>query len=352
MIDVELIRSAHADIPSEFRDSPQFVSERLSELLGTPVIVKVESVNPIGSFKGRGTWLAVQRLVAAGEVSGERGIIVASAGNFGQGVAYAGRARGVPVTVHASAAANPTKLDAMRRLGAEVRLADGDFDSAREAAAADAVTRGWTLLVDGQDPLTAVGAGTIALELTGGVKAGALPALAVAAIPVGNGALIAGMGAWLRSAAPHTRIIGVQAEQAPAMTRSWRSGRPITTPHATTIADGIATRVPVLEALEMMDGAVDEMVLVGESQIADAQRELAAALPTAIEPSAAAPWAALRAMKASDGAAVIVITGGNVAAVSLPSSIAPLTCRQPVQLTRPLGMVRGACRPGGRAVAC
>lgn len=311
-VTAEAIRSAHARIPSAFRDSPQFVSEPLSEALGAPVVVKLETANPIGSFKGRGTWLAVSELVAAGSVGERRGVVVASAGNFGQGIAYAGRALRVPVIVFAATSANPAKLSAMRRLGADVRTVGEDFDAARVAAAEHAEAGGWHLVVDGQDPWISIGAGTMALELTDAIARGDLPEFGRLYVPVGNGALIAGIGMWLRSAAPAMRVIGVQAAMAPAMTLSWRERRPIETPRADTIADGIAARVPVPEALELMFDAVDEMQLVEEDQIVAATGEMSVALPSTIEPAAGAAWAAIRADKASRGAIGVLVTGGNI----------------------------------------
>ena len=311
-VTAEAIRSAHARIPSAFRDSPQFVSEPLSEAVGAPVVVKLETANPIGSFKGRGTWLAVSELLAAGSVGERRGVVVASAGNFGQGIAYAGRAMHVPLIVFAATTANPAKVAAMRRLGADVRTVGEDFDAARVAAAEHAEASGWQLVVDGQDPWISIGAGTMALELTDAIARGELPELNRFYVPVGNGALIAGMGTWLRSAAPAMRVIGVQAAMAPAMTLSWRERRPIETPRADTIADGIAARVPVPEALELMFDAVDEMQLVEEDQIVAATGEMSVALPSSIEPAAGAAWAAIRTDEARQGAIGVLVTGGNI----------------------------------------
>jgi threonine dehydratase len=315
MVDVtaDAMRSAHRRIPSAFRDSPQFISEPLSEEVGVPVVVKLETANPIGSFKGRGTWLAMAELLAAGRVGERQGVVVASAGNFGQGVAYAGRAMGIPVIVTAATAASPIKLAAMRRLGADVRTAGEDFDAARLAAADLAAGSGWHLLVDGEDPWISIGAGTIALELTDAVASGDLPAIDRFYVPVGNGALIGGIGTWLRSGAPATRVIGVQAAAAPAMTLSWRERRPIETPSADTIADGIAARVPVPAALELMIGVVDEMLLVDEEQIVAATRQMSIAVPTTVEPAAGAAWAAIRAAESHAGAIGVLVTGGNVA---------------------------------------
>lgn len=311
-VTADAIRSAHRRIPSAFRDSPQFISEPLSEEIGIPVVVKLETANPIGSFKGRGTWLAVSELKAAGKVGAGHGVMVASAGNFGQGVAYAGRAMDVPVIVFAATTASPMKVAAMRRLGADVREVGEDFDAARQAAADLAADTGWHLLVDGQDPWISIGAGTIALELTDATAIGDLPALDRFYVPVGNGALIAGIGTWLRSTAPFTRVIGVQAAGAPAMTLSWRERRPIETPTADTVADGIAARVPVPQALELMIGVVDEMLLVDEDEIVAATRLMSASLPSAIEPAAGAAWAAIRKADQRTGGIGVLVTGGNV----------------------------------------
>ncbi len=312
-VTADAIRAAHSRIPAAFRDAPQFVSETLSASFGAPIVVKVETANPIGCFKGRGTWLAVSELVAAGEVGDRRGLVVASAGNFGQGVAYACRALGVAVTVFAARTANAAKLAAMRRLGAEVREVGEDFDAARDAAAAHVAETGWHLLIDGEDPWISIGAGTLALELTDGVQRGDIPPFSQVLVPVGNGALIGGMGVWMRSEGHGVRVVGVQAAQAPAMTLSWKARRLIATERADTVADGIAARVPVPEALALMIAGVDEMRLVDEAAIIEATREMEASLTLSVEPSAGAAWAAALQQPAS-GATVLVLTGGNVAA--------------------------------------
>jgi len=306
------IRAAVPAIAPEFVATRQLAHDGLSSIAGHPIVVKIETENPVGSFKGRGTWLAVRRLAAEGLVGRDRPVVVASSGNFGQGVAYAARAHRIPFVVFAAENANAAKVAAMRRLGAEVRLAGEDFDAAREAAAHHAATSGWRLIIDGQDPHIAIGAGTMAVELTDAVERGDLPPLEAFYVPVGNGALIAGVGTWLKAAAPATRVIGVQAAGAPAMTYSWREGRAVETPTVETVADGIAARVPVPEALEIMRRCVDDMILVDDETILVAQRELAAALPFLVEPSAAAGWAAMRNAPAGAGAIGFILTGGNL----------------------------------------
>ncbi len=306
------IRVALASMDPAFVASPQYVHEGLSARLGVPVIVKVETVNPIRSFKGRGTWVAVHALAGEGRIGPERAVVVASAGNFGQGVAYAARAVGAAAVVFTSRNANRAKVARMRGLGATVIESGEDFDDARAASEAHAVEHAVELLVDGDDVRISTGAATLAVELTDAIELGQLPGLAVASVPVGNGALINGVGSWLRHAAPGCRVLGIQAEAADAMTRSFAEGRPIDTASAATYADGIASRIAIPRAVELMAGRVDEMHTVPEAALHEAQAELTEALGITVEGAAAASWAGLLAAPRPDGAALVIITGSNV----------------------------------------
>ncbi len=311
-LEMASIRAACGAIDPVFAASPQYVHEGLTRRLGVPVIVKVETVNPIRAFKGRGTSLVVAALAREGRIGPDLAVVCASAGNFGQGIAYTARALGIPAVVFVSRRANPGKVARMRALGAEVIAAGEDFDEARGASEAHAIATGGHLLVDGDDPRIAAGAGTMAVEITDAVAAGLLPSPAVFSVPVGNGALINGIGSWLRAAAPGCRVAGVQAEGAPAMTLSWRAGRPIDTPTVTTYADGIAARVSIPAAVAAMAGRVDEMRIVGEDALHGAQAELTDELGITVEGAAAASWAGLLAGPRPDGPAVVIITGSNV----------------------------------------
>jgi threonine dehydratase len=306
------IRAAHPTIDPVFRASPQYVHAGLSARLGVPVVVKVETINPIRSFKGRGTWVAIHALAADDSIGPDRPIVCASAGNFGQGVAYAARSVGVPALVFASRRANRAKVEWMRALGAEVVEVGEDFDDARAASEAHVAGRSAHLLVDGEDPRISTGAATLALEISDAVEAGALPSAAVISVPVGNGALINGVGSWLRFAVPTCRVLGVQAEGAPAMTLSWRAGRPIDTPTVATSADGIASRIAIPAAVAWMTGRVDEMRIVSEAALQVARAELTAELGITVEGAAAASWAGLLAGPRPDGPAVVIVTGSNV----------------------------------------
>ncbi len=294
-----------------FRDSPQYVHEGLSARAGVPVIVKVETANPIRSFKGRGTWVAVHALAGEGRIGPDRPVVVASAGNFGQGVAFAARALGVPAVVFASVNANRGKVERMRALGATVIQEGEAFDDARVGSERYAVDHEAELLVDGEDARVATGAATMALEIADAVRAGVLPTPTVALVPVGNGSLINGVASGLRAGVPGCRIVGVQAEAAPAMTLSWRAGHPIDTPSAATYADGIASRVAIPAAVALMPGRVDDMVLVTEDALHAAQAMLTEELGITVEGAAAASWAGLEAIPRPDGPALLILTGSN-----------------------------------------
>jgi threonine dehydratase len=311
-LEAPAIRAAEAAIDPVFTRTPQYVHDGLSQRLGVPVVVKVETVNPIRSFKGRGTWIAVHGLAGEGRIGPDRPIVVASAGNFGQGVAYAAGSLGIEAVVFTSTKANRAKIARMRALGATVIEEGEDFDDARGASESFALATGAELLVDGDDPRISTGAATLALEVTDSIDAGRLPPLAVASVPVGNGALINGVGAWLRHASRATLVMGVQAEGASAMTLSFAAARPIDTPSVDTYADGIASRVAIPRAVELMAGRVDSMRTVGEAALHEAQQELTDALGITVEGAAAASWAGLVAGTRPDGAALVIITGSNV----------------------------------------
>jgi len=300
-ISIERIAAAAAAIDPVFRNSPQFVCDSLSAEFGAPVMLKVETLNPIRSFKGRGSSWFAQNVKDK-----SRPVICASAGNFGQGIAYAGTRAGLTVKVVAATTANPLKLDAMRRFGAEVILHGHDFDAAKLHAADLAQRIGGYFLEDGREPAIAEGAGTIAVEL---LQSRVRPAAIY--VPVGNGSLICGIAAWVKAHAPDVRIIGVCPEGA---LLSWREGRVLTTERADTIADGLAVRLPVDEAVATMRTCVDDVVLVSDARIKEAMRLLFRHAGLAIEPSGAAGIAAIMDARRTNAAVAAVLCGANVRA--------------------------------------
>jgi threonine dehydratase len=283
-LSLERIARAPAVIDPAFLDSPQFHAEPLDAVTGAHVVVKVETVNPIRCFKGRGAEHFMTGLPAA---RGEQ-LVCASAGNFGQAMAYAGRKRGIPVTVFAAENANPLKLQRMRELGARVELAGSDFDAAKGFAREHARRHGARFVEDGREVEIAEGAGTMALELLRApLRYDAM------VVPLGNGALVTGIGAWVKHHAPSTRVVAVAARGAPAMEHSWRTGTVVRTEHAATIADGIAVREPVPEILEDLRATVDEVLLVDDDSMIRATRLVFNSLGLLVETAGVAGLAAV-----------------------------------------------------------
>lgn len=302
-ISPEAIKEARQRIRPEFLDSPQVEDQGLAQTLGVRLLCKIESKNAVGSFKGRGADSFVAALPAK-----VNSLVTASAGNFGLALAYAAQRRGIAVTVYAAETASPVKLERIRSVGGIVRLSGRDFDEAKEHARAAAERMNLMFVEDGRDPAITAGAGTMAMELTDSA-----PAIDTLLVPLGNGALLAGVGCWFRSRSPGTRLVGVCAEGAPAMALSWRSHTVRSTANVDTIADGIAVRVPIPEALEDLRNVVDDIVLVGEAAIKTAMRLVEQHLRLIAEPAGVAGVAALISYPSlARGLVCTPITGGNV----------------------------------------
>jgi threonine dehydratase len=297
-LSAERIAAAMESIEPAFLHTPQWLDPALSAWLGCDLVVKDESAGPLGCFKGRGTDLFVAGAVGP--------LVCASAGNFGLGLADAGRRRGVAVTVYVAAGASPIKIARILETGARVVEVAGDFDDAKEEARAHAARARACFVEDGAEIAVAEGAGTIAAELD------ALPVDDVV-VPVGNGALIAGIGTWMRARHPATRVVAVCSAGATVMRDAWR-GVAVDRAASDTIADGIAVRVPVPAAVADLACVVDEFVAVDDEQLLAAMRGLHASTGIAAEPSAVAGLAAIAAAPGRFGGRRVatVVTGKNL----------------------------------------
>ena len=278
------IRAARRVIDPVFLDTPLYRCEALEPALGCTVSIKLETANPVRSFKGRGTEVVASRLAE----QGRRAVVCASAGNLGQALAWSGRGRGLDVTVVASRFATAAKLDRIRALGAKLELVDGDHEMARERAAAIARDTGIRLVEDSLDIETCEGAATIGLELVDTV-----PSFDTVLIALGGGALATGVGHVVKALAPEAEVICVQPQGAPAMTRSWHGRRVVTTDSTDTIADGVAGRCPIPAVLDDLLVVADDAVLVQEASIIVGMRMLLDHAGLVVEPSAALGIAAL-----------------------------------------------------------
>lgn len=300
-LSITRIEEAARSIDPVFLKSPQYADEQLNIALGRNVVVKVETANPLRSFKGRGADFLMGQLGVGPTV------VCSSTGNFGQAIAFAGRRRGMRVEVFVPESINPLKLARMRSFGARVTVAGAD-SAAAEAVARDRVRslEGCVYVEDGKEPAIAEGAGTIGMEL---LAAGPFDTVVV---PVGDGALITGMARWIKDRAPKTRVIGVCAGGAPSMALSWRAGKPVATERSDTIAEGIEVRVPVPESVARLLVLVDDMVLVDDSDLLDAMQLAAQTLGLLLEPSAAAGLAAIRVCDLPGDRLATVLTGSNL----------------------------------------
>jgi threonine dehydratase len=285
--------------------TPQYAWPLLAERVGTQVWVKHENHTPTGAFKVRGGLIYAQRLRTGRP--GVKGLISATRGNHGQSIAFAGRAAGIGVTIVVPHGNSPGKNAAMRGFGAELVVHGDDYQASREYASELGEERGLET-VPPWHPDLVLGVATYAGELFAG--AGELDAVYV---PVGMGSGICGLIGVRDLLGLRTEIIGVVAEQAPATARSFAAGRPVSTDSANTFVDGVATRVPVPEAIEVINAGAARILTVSEDDAAEAMRVLFATTHNVPEPAGALALAGLLAERpAAAGKRVAVIqTGGN-----------------------------------------
>ena len=281
---LDRIHAAVSKIDPVFLDTPALPCAPLGRALGCSVTLKVETLNPVRSFKGRGT----ETVATVASNMGATRLVCASAGNLGQALAYSGSRRGLAVTVVAARNANPLKLRQIAALGADVRIEGEDIEDARLLAQEIAEADGGYLVEDSLDLASCEGAATIGLEL-----ARDDPGLDVVLVAVGGGAMASGVGYALRSLTDRAEVIGIQPVGAPAMALSWRRGTVVETDHIETIADGVAGRCPIPEVLDDLLVLLDDVVLVGEDSIKTGMRALYEHAGLVVEPSAALGIAAV-----------------------------------------------------------
>ena len=297
-LSLERIEASLGAIDPVFLNTPQFVSDRLSAALGREVLIKVETLNPIGSFKGRGTSVLAQKLDPSATW------VCATAGNFGQGLAYAARRSGATAHIFVAPDAPAGKVRRMQALGARIEVREHPASAAREHAA-ESDDR--FLAVDGLDPAIAEGAGTIGIELA------AAGQIDTAVIQLGDGALITGVSRWLKSRGD-VKVVGVCASGAPAMAQSFAARHAISNPGTGTIAGALAITDPIPESFSRILELVDEVVLVDDEDIRAAMALIADSVGVLAEPAGAAGIAAVsRHSKHLAGERVAVLLTGAAA---------------------------------------
>ena len=305
-ISIADVKRARKVIKPFLTPTPLISNPVLSERVGAETFVKLENIQEIGAFKIRG---AINLLATMDEQERAKGIVTATRGNYGAALAQACAMYGVKCTVFVPQGNSPDKNAAVAALGGELVIKGHDFDAAWDASVRHARNSGAVSVHPGKRAELVAGQATVALEMLSQAQDG----LDVIIVPVGGGSLAAGTTTVVKAVSPETKVIAVQAENAPAFHNAWHTKVYAPMVATKTIADGLATRVPVRYTLSMMQD-LDDFVLVSEDEICMAIRCYAETIHQLAEGGGAAPLAA--ALKLKDQLAGkrvgLVLTGSNI----------------------------------------
>lgn len=306
MITLADIEAARKRIRDQIYLSPLACSETISAMADCRVFFKLDNLQMTGSFKERG---ALNRLLVLSEDEARRGVIAASAGNHGMAVAFHSRRLGIASTIVMPCNAPLIKVRRVRLYGAQTLLHGADYDAALDEAQRISRERSLTFVHAFDDWQIIAGQGTLGLELHE-----QNPDLDAVIVPVGGGGLIAGTALALKTLQPRIRVIGVQAEAIPSMKAALERDNPVEVAPALTIADGIAVRKAGATPLTLIKTHVDEIVTVGEGEIANALLLLLEIEKTVAEGAAAVPLAALlnRKIDLQGKNVALIVSGGNI----------------------------------------
>ena len=299
------VQAAAALLDGVATRTPVQDSRALSRIAGVQVMLKCENLQRAGSFKVRGAYVRMAHLT---EAERARGVVAASAGNHGQGVALAARLLGIRAVVYMPVDAALPKLAATRDYGAEVRLVGTSVDEALVAAQAEVARTGAVLIHPFDHRDIVAGQGTLALEILDQV-----PDVATIIVPVGGGGLAAGIAATVAEVRSDVRVVGVQAARAAAYPASLVAGRPVRATGMHTMADGIAVGLPGQVPFDVIRSTGCEIRTVSEEDLSRALLLVAERAKLLVEPSGAAAVAALMATPGDfEGPVVAVLSGGNI----------------------------------------
>lgn len=299
------VRAAAARIASGITHTPLVRCAALSGVAGGDVFLKLENRQRGGSFKIRG---ALHALLSLSPAERAAGVVAASAGNHGRGVAEAAEGLGIEATVFVPSSAPQVKRDGIAAHGATVDASAPSYDAAEVAAREFARRTGATFVGPCTGRALLAGAGTVALEILQDI-----PNLRTVVVCVGGGGLVAGMAGYLRGTAPAVRILGAQSVRTNAMALALASGRPTDIPDLPTLADGLAGLVDA-EMLAQGQAALDAIVTVEEEEIAEAIRFLHREHGLVVEGSGAVGVAALLTRRIVPQAFPVAVTvsGANI----------------------------------------
>src|SRR5438309_4417706 len=303
---VSTIRGAQRFLATYFEPTRLIAAPFLSQRTGKSVYLKLEMELPTGSFKVRGAVYALAQRMNRGPIEE---VVACSTGNHGAAVAYAAKQFGIKAKIFLPTNCNPVKRGRIAALGAAIVESGGsDLASALTMTAEYAKQPGVFFLNDATDEDLPAGPATIGCEILE-----QLPETSVVVVPVGDTALIRGIAAAVKHNLPGVKIIGVQAERAPAYYLSWKKGKAVTTETCDTIADGLATRTPEAANVRDVQNLVDDVVLVSDEQMLLAIETLLLEEHVLAEPAGAASTAALLRSGIGGGDHVaLVVSGANI----------------------------------------
>ncbi|WP_336001033.1 threonine ammonia-lyase [Halorientalis halophila] len=307
MLDLADVEAAVDRVAATARHTPLEYSHTFSAMTGADVRLKLETFQRTGAFKIRG---ATNRIATLSDAEREAGVVTASAGNHAQGVALAATKAGVDSKIVMPEPAPVSKVKATRSYGAEVVLHGEDYSEAAERAHEIEREEGRTYVHAFDDPMVMAGQGTIGLEILEDC-----PDVETVVVPIGGGGLISGIATAIKGRNPDVRVIGVQAEGAASAAQSLAKGEIVEREGVNTIADGIATRRVGDETFPIIRERVDEVVTVGDEEIAVALTMLLERSKTLVEGAGAVPLAAVleeRFDYAADEVIVPALCGGNI----------------------------------------
>jgi threonine dehydratase len=301
------IRRARASIDGVIRRTPLMRHPLLNAETGLDIFVKHENHNPTGAFKIRGGLNLVASLTPEERA---RGVITASTGNHGQSIAFAAARSGVSCLVAVPVGNNPDKNAAMRAFGATVVEHGKDFDEAREWVEREAVNRGLRYVHSANEPMLIAGVGTYALEIFED-----LPDPDIILVPIGGGSGASGCVIARSGLGRQTQVIGVQAVEADAFTRSWRGPQRVELPRIGTFAEGLATRCTFDLTFGILKRELNDIVTLTEAELEEGVRLALRATHNLAEGAGAASLAAAVKLREQlrHKQVVCVMTGGNIA---------------------------------------
>lgn len=307
MLTLKMIREAQEALKGVARVTPL----NPTKSLGKNVYIKCENLQLTGAFKLRG---AYNKLRTLSEEERNRGVIACSAGNHAQGIALSATKLGMKSVICMPAGAPISKIEATRNYGAEVVLVPGVYDDAAAEAKRLCEEKGYTFAHPFNDPYVMAGQGTIGLEILE-----QLPEVEQIVVPIGGGGLIAGIACAVKHLKPSCKIIGVQAQGAASMWVSRNNGKITELSSVSTIADGIAVKIPGDLTFELCEKYVDEIVTVKDSEIAAAIMTLMEDQKIVSEGAGATTVAAVLFGKVNtaDRKTVCLVSGGNVDVTTL-----------------------------------